>query len=109
LQLTVEKGLRRRWKSRITAEKLLLHRQRDSVQPLLGSVCPFLMMLDFGFPLPNPVFSGPQFSRHKLTPAENLLVLCLGVTGCAVNQPQDGLGCPVDWIASLRLGIQFGC
>jgi hypothetical protein len=37
-----------------------------------------------------------------------LLVLCLGISGCPMEQPQNGLGCPVNWIASFRLGFRFG-
>jgi hypothetical protein len=38
---------------------------------------------------------------------ESLLVLCLGISGCPMKQPQNGLGCPVNWIASFWLGVRF--
>ena len=40
---------------------------------------------------------------------ESLLVLCLGISSHAMKQPQNGMGCPVNWIASFRLGGRFWC
>jgi hypothetical protein len=38
-----------------------------------------------------------------------LLVICLGIGSGTVKQPQNGLGCPVKWIASFWLGVRFWC
>jgi hypothetical protein len=40
---------------------------------------------------------------------ESLLVLCLGISGCPMKQPQNGRGCPINWIASFWLGVCFWC
>ena len=41
---------------------------------------------------------------------ESLLVLCLGIIGRTVDQPQNGLGYPVKWVVtSFRLDVQFWC
>jgi hypothetical protein len=39
---------------------------------------------------------------------ESLLVLCLGISGCPMKKPQNGLRCPVNWIASFRPDVCFG-
>jgi hypothetical protein len=57
--------------------------------------------------LPYPVFSGPELSGQLMSHRESLLVLCLGISGCPMKQPQNGLGCPVNWIARFRLGVRF--
>ena len=75
------------------------------MQPSLGSVGPFLMMPEVGFQLSYSIFSGPQLSRQLMSYSESLLILCLGIRGCAMKQPQNGLGRPVNRVASLRFGV----
>ena len=40
---------------------------------------------------------------------DGLPVICLGISSGPVKQPQNGLGCPVKWIASFWLGVRFWC
>jgi hypothetical protein len=44
-------------------EELLLNLQRDSMQPLFGSVCPVLLMPGIGVKLLYPIFGGSKLSR----------------------------------------------
>jgi hypothetical protein len=78
----------------------LLNLYRDLIQPSLGSVCPLLVMPHVCLKLPYSVLSGPELTGQLMSHRESLLVLCLGIIGRAVNQPQNGLGCPVKWVAS---------
>jgi hypothetical protein len=112
LPLTAEKRLwRRRLRLRlrgtslIQTKELLLNLQRDSIQPSLGSVRPFLMMPEVGFQLSYSIFSGSQLSRQLKSHSESLLILRLSIRGCAMKQPQNGLGRPVNRIASFRFGV----
>jgi hypothetical protein len=67
------------------------------------------MVPDLCLKLPYSVFSGPELSGQLMSRRESMLVLCLGIIGRAVNQPQNGLGCPVKWVASFRLDVRFWC
>jgi hypothetical protein len=70
LPLTVEERLRRRWLLRVTPllpfKELLLDLERDSIQPLLGSVPPVLVIPHGGFKSSYPVFSRPQLRRQLM-------------------------------------------
>jgi hypothetical protein len=114
LPLTAEKRLwRRRLRLRlrlrgtslIQTKELLLNLEGDSIQPSLGSVRPFLMMPEVGFQLSYSIFSGSQLSRQLMSHSESLLILRLSIRGCAMKQPQNGLGRPVNRIASFRFGV----
>ncbi len=56
---------------------------------------------------PLGLVSGLQRPGVDPTTDECLLILCLGISGCPVDQPQNGLGCPVKWIASFWLGTRL--
>jgi hypothetical protein len=65
------------------------------------------MMPEVGFQFSYSVFSGSQLSRQLMSHSESLLILCLGIRGRAMKQPQNGLGRPVNRIASFRFGVWF--
>jgi hypothetical protein len=90
-------------------EELLLNLNRDLIQPPFSPLCPVLMVPDMGLKLSYPIFSGAKLSRSLARIFESLLVVCLGTSSGPVNQSQNGLGCPVKWIASLWLGVRFWC
>ena len=79
------------------------------MQPPLGPVCPVLMVPDLCLKLSYSVFSVSELSGQLMSRRESMLVLCLGIIGRAVNQPQNGLGCQVNWIAIFWLGVRFWC
>jgi hypothetical protein len=112
LPLAAQKCLRRRWLRGLTvvsAKEQSLNLYRNVIQPSLGSVCPLLVMPRVCLKVPYSVLSRPKLSGHLMGHRESLLVLCLGIIGRAVNQAQNGLGCPVKWVASFRLGARFWC
>ena len=51
-----------RGKGRVPPKELLLNLQRDSMQPLLGSVGSLLVVPDVGLKISYPVFSGSELS-----------------------------------------------
>jgi hypothetical protein len=63
------------------------------------------MSLKFSY----PIFSGAKLSRSLARHFYSLLVICLGISSGPMKQPQNGLGCPVKWIASFWLGVRFWC
>ena len=63
------------------------------------------MMPEVGFQFSYSVFSGSQLSRQLMSHSESLLILCLGIRGGAMKQPQNGLRRPVNRIASFRFGV----
>ena len=67
------------------------------------------MVPDLCLKLSYSVFSGPELSGQLMSCRESMLVLCLGIIGRAMNQPQNGLGCQVNWIAIFWLGVRFWC
>ncbi len=67
------------------------------------------MVPDLCLKLSYSVFSGPELSGQLISRHESMLVLCLGIIGRTVNQPQNGLGCQVNWIAIFWLGVRFWC
>jgi hypothetical protein len=108
----VQKCLWWRWLRLTTivpAKKQLLNLYRDLIQPSLGPVCPLLVMPRVYLKVPYSVLSRPKLSGQLMSHRESLLVLCLGIIGRAVNEPQNGLGCPVKWVASFRhrLDVRF--
>ena len=112
LPLTAEQRLRRRWlrgTSLLTPKELLLNLQRDSVQPLLGSIRPVLVVANGDLKFSYPVFSRPQLRRQLMSHVKSLLVLRLSSGGCAVKQSQNRLGCLVDTIRGFRSGVWFWC
>ena len=90
-------------------KELLLDLNRDLIQPPFGPLCPFLMVPGMGLKLSYPIFSGAKLSRSLARHFDSLLVICLGIGSGTVKQPQNGLGCPVKWIASFWLGVRFWC
>jgi hypothetical protein len=77
------------------------------MQPLLGSVGSLLVVPDVGLQVSYPVFSGAELSGKLMSHSESLLVLGLDIGGYAMKQPENGLGCPVNWIVSFWLGVRF--
>jgi hypothetical protein len=67
------------------------------------------MVPDLCLKLSYSVFSVSELSGQLMSRRESMLVLCLGIIGRAVNQPQNGLGCQVNWIAIFWLGVRFWC
>ncbi len=66
-------------------EELLLNLQRDSMQPLFGSVRSLLVVPGMGLKLSYPFFSGPELSRQLMSRRESLLILSFGISGGPVN------------------------
>jgi hypothetical protein len=93
----------------VSREELLLNLNRDLMQPSLSPLCPVLLLPGMGLKLSYPIFCGAKLSRLLARYFERLLVLCLGISGGPLNQPRNGLACPVKWIASFWLGVRFWC
>jgi len=66
------------------------------MQPSLGSIRPVRVLADYCLKLSYPVFSGPELSGYLMGHRESLLVLCLGISGCPMEQPQMP-GLPGQW------------
>ena len=93
----------------VSPEELLLDLNRDLMQPSLSPLCPVLLVPGMGLKLSYPIFCGAKLSRLLARYFERLLVICLGISSGPVKHPQNGLGCPVKWIASFWLGVRFWC
>ena len=69
---------------------------RDAIRRnLQDAVRSLLVVPDLGFRLSYPVFSRPRLSR-LFGSLRGLLVLCLGISGCPMEQPQMP-GLPGQW------------
>jgi hypothetical protein len=79
----------------VPAEKSLLNLQGNLMEPALGAIRSLLMVADVGLKLAYPFLGGTKLSRQLVRHLERLLVVCLSSGGRPVNEPQNGLRCPV--------------
>ena len=90
-------------------KELLLDLNRDLIEPPFSPLCPVLMVPGMDLKLSHPIFSGAKLNRSLARHFDSLPVICLRIGSGTVKQLQNGLGCPVKWIASFWLGVRFWC